>query len=174
MISLDEEIESISHKGSDRNRHSIPQLDGTAGSRDSLSRTMDSVALTISQEKCRNQYENSENTDEDTNDDDTDKIVKFNKDKATKVKGKDRNEQTHTGNTDEDTNDDIYETGKFNKGRATKVYWINIEKKKILKERREKPLQNAKNRDAEKVNAQAALQACTRASKVSKDNQDIF
>ena len=37
MISLDKEIESISHKGRDRNRHSIPQLDGTADSRDSLS-----------------------------------------------------------------------------------------------------------------------------------------
>ena len=36
--------------------------------------------------------------------------------------------------TDEDTNDDIYETVRFNKGRATKVHEINIEKKKILKE----------------------------------------
>ena len=42
-----------------------------------------------------------------------------------------------------------------------------------MKERREKALQNAKDRDAEKVNAQAALQACIRASKASKDNQDI-
>ena len=42
-----------------------------------------------------------------------------------------------------------------------------------MKERREKALQNAKDRDAEKVNAQAALQARTRASKASKDNQDI-
>ena len=78
-----------------------------------------------------------------------------------------------TEKTDEDTNDDTYKTVKFNKGKATKVYEINIEKKKILKERREKALQNAKDRDAEKVNAQAALQACTRASKTSKDNQDI-
>ena len=50
---------------------------------------------------------------------------------------------------------------------------INIEKKKILKARREKALQNAKDRDAEKVNAQAALQAHTWASKASKDNQDF-
>ena len=42
-----------------------------------------------------------------------------------------------------------------------------------MKERREKALQNAKARDAEKVNAQAALQAHTRANKTSKDNQDI-
>ena len=53
------------------------------------------------------------------------------------------------------------------------MYEINIEKKKILKERRDKALQNAKDRDVEKANIQAALQAHTRASKASKDNQDI-
>ena len=42
-----------------------------------------------------------------------------------------------------------------------------------MKERREKALQNAKDRDAEKANAQAALQAHIRASKASKGNQDI-
>ena len=42
-----------------------------------------------------------------------------------------------------------------------------------MKERREKALQDAKDRDAEKANSQAALQARTRASKASKDNQDI-
>ena len=42
-----------------------------------------------------------------------------------------------------------------------------------MKERREKALQNAINRDREKTNTQAALQAHTRASKASKDNQDI-
>ena len=42
-----------------------------------------------------------------------------------------------------------------------------------MKERREKALQNAKDRDTEKANAQAALQALTRASKASEDNQDI-
>ena len=42
-----------------------------------------------------------------------------------------------------------------------------------MKERREKALQNAKDRDTEKANTQAALQAPTRASKASKDNQDI-
>ena len=50
---------------------------------------------------------------------------------------------------------------------------INTGKNKTVKERREKALQNAKDRNAEKVNAQALLQACTRASKASKDNQDI-
>ena len=96
-------------------------------------------------------------THEDTNDNDTDKIVEFKKDKARKVYRKDRNERRDTEKTDEDTNYDIYESVKFNKGKATKVYEINIEKKRILKERREKALLNAKNRDAEKANTQAAL-----------------
>ena len=42
-----------------------------------------------------------------------------------------------------------------------------------MKERQEKALQNAKNRDAEKANTHAALQAHTRASKALKDNKDI-
>ena len=173
LISLGEEIESISHKGRDRNRHIVPQLDSTVDTRDSLNQKLDSVDLTTSPEKHRNEQTDRVKTNEDTNDNDTDKIVEFNKDKARKVYRKDGNEQRDREKTDEDKNDDIYESVKFNKGKATKVYEINIEKKKILKERREKALQNAKNRDAEKSNAQAALQAHTRASKASKDNQDI-
>ena len=139
-ISLGKEIESISHKGRDRNRHIIPQLDSTIDNRDSLNWTPDSVDLTVSPEKYRNEQTDRVKTNEDTNDNDTDEIVKSNKDKARKVYGKDRNEQRDTEKTDEDTNDDIYESVKFNKGKATKVYEINIEKKKILKERREKAL----------------------------------
>ena len=52
-ISLGEEIESISHKGRDRNRHIILQLDSTVDSRDSLNQTPDSVDLTVSPEKHR-------------------------------------------------------------------------------------------------------------------------
>ena len=66
----------------------------------------------------------------------------------------------------------LWETG-LCKGRATKVYQINIEKKKILNERREKALQNAKDINTEKANTQAALQAHTKTSKISKDNQTI-
>ena len=54
-ISLGEEIESISHKGRDRNRHFIPQIDSTVDSRDSLNQTLDSVDLTISPGKYRNE-----------------------------------------------------------------------------------------------------------------------
>ena len=93
QISLGEEVESISHKGRDRNRHIIPQLDGTIDSRDSLNQTPDSVNLTISPEKYRKEQRDTEKTNEDTNDKETDGIVKFNKYKAIKVYGKDRNEQ---------------------------------------------------------------------------------
>ena len=108
--------------------------------------------MSVSPDKYRNEFEDKEKTDEDTNDNDTDKIVKFNKDKATKVYGKDRDEQRDTEKIDEYINDDICETEIFNKSKVTKVYEINKEKKKILKERREKAQQNAKNRDVEKAN----------------------
>ena len=54
-ISLGEEIESISDKGRDRNRHIIPQLDNTVDSGDSLNWTLDSIDLTVSPEKYRNE-----------------------------------------------------------------------------------------------------------------------
>ena len=56
-ISLGEEIESKSHKGRDRNGHIIPQLDSTVDSRDSLNQTLDSVDLTVSPEKYRNEQQ---------------------------------------------------------------------------------------------------------------------
>ena len=62
---------------------------------------------------------------------------------------------------------------KSNKGRNTKVYVINTERKRILKQRREKALQNAKDRKIGKVNNQITLQASTMATKASKDTQDI-
>ena len=130
QISLGEEIESISYKERDRNRHIIPQVGGTVDSRDSLNQTPDSIDLTISPVKYRNAQRDIEKIKEDTNDNDTVEIVKFKKDKARKVYGKDRNEQRDKEKTDEDINDDTYETVKFNKGRATKVYEINTEKRK--------------------------------------------
>ena len=96
QMGLGEEIESISHKRRDRNRHIIPQIDGTMDSRDSLNQTPDSVDLTVSPVKYRNEQTDRLKTNEDTNDNDTDEIVKFNKDKATKVYRKDRNEQRDT------------------------------------------------------------------------------
>ena len=81
-ISLGEVIESIGHKGRDRNRHIIPQI---VDSRDSLNQTLDSVDLTVSPVKYRNEQTDRPKTNEDTNDNDTGEIVKFNKDKARKV-----------------------------------------------------------------------------------------
>ena len=54
-----------------------------------------------------------------------------------------------------------------------RVYAINTERKRLLKQRREKDLQNAKDRKIGKANAQIALQASTRANRASKDIQDI-
>ena len=48
---------------------------------------------------------------------------------------------------------------KSKKGRTTKIYAINIERKRLLKQRREKVLQNAKDRKLSKGNSLAALQA---------------
>ena len=102
-ISIGEEIESISYEERDRNRHIIPQVDGTVDSWDSLNQTLDSVDLTISPVKYKN---DTEKINEDTNDNNTDKTVKLNKDNARKVYRKDRNNQRDIEKTDEDINDD--------------------------------------------------------------------
>ena len=83
--------QSTSYKEIDRNRHIIAQIDGTVDSRDSLNRTPDSIDLTVSPVKYRNVQRDTEKSNEDTNDNDIDEIVKFNKDKARKVYGKNRN-----------------------------------------------------------------------------------
>ena len=56
------------------------------------------------------------------------------KTKARKIYGKDTNEQRK-----------MIKIVKLNKGRTTRVYAINTEGKRLLKQRREKALQNAKN-----------------------------
>ena len=117
-----------------------------------LNWTSDSLDLSISPVKYRNAQRDTENSNEDTNDSDIDEMVKFNKDKARKVYGKDRNEQRNIEKTGEDINDDTHKTVKFNKGRATKGYEIDTEKKKILKERREKVLQMQKKEKQKRQN----------------------
>ena len=89
-------------------------------------------------------------------------MIEFNKAKARKIYRKDMYEQRN-----------VVKLVKSNKGRTTKVHVINTERKRILRQRREKVLQNAKDRKIGKVNAQIALQASTRATKASKDTQDI-
>ena len=92
QTSLGEETESTSYEERDRNRHIIPQVDDTMDSRDSLNQTPDSIDLTVSPVKYRNAQRDTEKINEDTNDNDIDEMVKFNKDKARKVYGKDTNE----------------------------------------------------------------------------------
>ena len=60
---------------------------------------------------------------------------------------------------------------KTKKGRTTKIYAINIERKRLLKQRREKALQNAKDRKLAKGNPLVALKADCRANRASNDSQ---
>ena len=62
---------------------------------------------------------------------------------------------------------------KSKKGRTTKIFAINIERKSLLKQRREKVLQNAKDRKLAKGNPVVALQANRRANSASNDTQSI-
>ena len=63
---------------------------------------------------------------------------------------------------------------KFKKGRTTKIYAINIERKRLLKQRREKVLQNVKDRKLTKVNSLVPLQADQRANSSSSDTQKYY
>ena len=54
QISLGEETESTSYEERDRNRHIIPQVDGTLDGRDGLNWTPNSIDLTVFLVKYRN------------------------------------------------------------------------------------------------------------------------
>ena len=62
---------------------------------------------------------------------------------------------------------------KSKKGRTTKIYTINTERKRLLKQRREKVLQNAKDRKLAKGNPLVALQTNRRTKSASNDIQSI-
>ena len=161
-MSLGEETDSTSYKETDRNRNIILQVDGTVDSRDSLNQTPDSIDLTEWPVKNINTERDIEKINEDTSDDDIDNTIEFNKDKVRMIYRKDTNEQRKRA-----------KIVKSKKGRTTKVYAINIERKRLLKQRRDKVLQNAKDRKLVKVNAPVALQASIRANRASKNTQDI-
>ena len=162
QMSLGEETESTSYKETDRNRNIILQVDGTMDSRDSLNQTLDSIDLIESPVKHTNTQRHTEKINEDTTDDDIDEMIEFNKDKARTIYRKDTNEQRKRA-----------KIVKSKKGRTTKVYAINIEGKRILKQSREKVLQYAKDRKLGKANAQVALQASIRVNRASDDTQNI-
>ena len=62
-------------------------------------------------------------------------------------------------------------TAKTKKGRTTRMYTINIERKKLLKQRREKALQNAKYRKLAKENFLTALKPGCKANRALNDTQ---
>ena len=102
-------------------------------SRDSLDQTPDSLDLTESPIKHMNIQGQMQKITDDTKDDDTDETITFDDDKVKKTYRKDTNAQGKKG-----------KTVKTTKGRTTKMYTINIERKKLLKQR-EKALQNTKD-----------------------------
>ena len=87
-------------------------------------------------------------------------MIDFDNDKVKKIYRKDTNEQRKRA-----------KIVKSKKGRTTKIYAINIERKRLLKQRREKVLQNAKDRKLAKENPLVALQADRRANRASNDTQ---
>ena len=103
---------------------------------------------------------NIEKSHEDTSDNDTDEMITFDGDKVKKTYRKDINALRKRA-----------KTVKTKKGRTTKIYAMNIERKKLLKQRREKALQNAKNRKSAKENFLTALKASCKANRASKDTQ---
>ena len=128
----------------------------------SLGDKTDGIDLTESPVKHTNTQRHIVKINEDTSDDDIDEMIKFNKDKARTIYRKDTNEQRKRA-----------KIVKSKKSRTTKVYAINIERKRILKQRREKILQNAKDRKIGKVNTPVASQASIRGNRASKDTQNI-
>ena len=128
-------------------------------SRDNLDQTLDSIDLTESPVKHTNTQRYMEKINEDTSDHDTDEMIDFDNDKVKKTYRKDTNDHRKRA-----------KIVKTKKGRTTKIYAINIEKR-LLKQRREKALQNAKDRKVAKGNPLAALKADRRGNKASNDSQ---
>ena len=160
QISLGKEIENTSYEIIDRNRSFIPQVDGIVNSGESLDKTPDSIDLTEFPVKHTNRPRHIEKINEDTSDNDTDETITFDNDKAKKTYQKDIKALRKRAKTE-----------KNKKSRTAKMYTMNIERKKLLKQRREKALQNAKDRKMAKGNFLTALQASHKANRASKDTQ---
>ena len=129
-------------------------------SRNSLDKTPDSIDLTESPVKHTNTQRHIEKINEDTSDNDTDEIITFDEDKVKKTYRKDMNALRKRA-----------KTVKTKKDRTMKRYTINIERKRLLKQRREKASQNAKDRKLAKENFLAALEAECKANRALNDTQ---
>ena len=104
-------------------------------SRDCLDRTPDSVDLTKSPVKHTKTQKQIEKTNEDTSDNDTDDTITYKTDELKKSNRKNINTLRKRA-----------KDMKAKKSRTAKIYTMNIERKRISKQRREKTLQNAKDR----------------------------
>ena len=93
-------------------------------SRDSLNKTADSIDLTESPVKHTNTGRQIERINEGTSDNDTDETITFDEDKLKKIYRKDTNVLRKRA-----------KTVKAKKGRTTKMYSINIERKRLFKQR---------------------------------------
>ena len=129
-------------------------------SRDSLDRTSDSIDLTESPVKYTNTRKQIEKINEDTSDNDTDETIIYDVDELKKTDGKDINVLGKGA-----------KNVKAKKGRTAKTYTINIERKRFLKQRQEKALQNAKDRKSAKEYFLTASKASHKANRASKDTQ---
>ena len=129
-------------------------------SRDSLDQTLGSIDLTESPVKHTCTQRCIEKINEDTSDNDTDEMITFYEEKVKKTYRKDTNALRKRA-----------KTVKIKKGRTTKMYTINIKRKKLLKQRREKALQNAKDRKLAKENFLTTLKAGCKADRASNDTQ---
>ena len=159
-ISLGEEIENISYEEIGRKRNFILQVDGVVDSKDSLDQTLDSIDLTKSPIKHTHTQRPREKINEDTSDNDTDETITFDEEKVKKTYRKDANAQRKRA-----------KTVKTKKDRTMKMYTINKERKRLLKQRREKALQNAQDRKLAKKNFLTALKAGHKADRASNDTQ---
>ena len=129
----------------------IPQVDGVVDSRDSLDRTPDSIDLTESPEKNTKTGKCIEKANEDTSDNNTDEMITFETDELKKSKRKNVN------------------TAK-KKGRMAKIYTVNIERKRLLKQRRERTIQNTRGKRLAEKYFLTALKASRKSYKASKNS----
>ena len=127
QIRLGEEMGNISHTIVDGNVSLIPQVDGIVDSRNSPERMPVSVDLTESPVKQTNTQKQIQKTNEDTSDNDTDEMITYETDELKKSNRKNINTVKK-------------------KGRTAKIYTMNIERKRLLKQRRERTLLNAKGK----------------------------
>ena len=145
------EIENISQTIANGNASLSPQVDGIVDSRESLDRTSNSIDLTEFPEKNTKTQKCIERTNEDTSNNDADETITYEIDEIKKSNRQNIN-TTHI------------------KGRTAKTYTMNIERKRLLKQRRERTLQNAKGKGPIEEYFLTALKASHKSYKASKNS----